>query len=100
MNSAFYAKRASVFDMSKGKLHVELQLINGRRLWGSRTDSTDRSSSPAEERAAAEALSMTRQELLSEPVYSLKLSVGPTNEWLKEREGVREAERKNRQRLK
>ena len=94
LNSAFYVKDATVFTMMKSHLRVELAMINGRRKWGSRTDSTDRISTPAQERAAAEARSMTRQELLSEPVYALKLSVGPTDEWRKRRENMREVERK------
>ena len=100
LNSAFYAKRASVFDMSKGKLNVELLLINGRRLWGSRTDRTDDMNAPAEKRAAKEASSMGRQDLLAEPVYSLELSVGPSNEWMKQRSELNEAERKKRQGVK
>ena len=100
LNSAFYAKRASVFDMSKGKINVELLLINGRRLWGSRTDRTDDMNAPAEKRAAKEASSMGRQDLLAEPVYSLELSVGPSNEWMKQRSELNEAERKKRQGVK
>lgn len=100
LNSAFYAKSASVFDMSKDKLNVELRLVNGRRKWGSRTDRTDDMHAPAEKRAAKEAGSMGRQDLLTEPVYSLKLSFGPTDEWQKQRGELNEAARKKRQGVK
>jgi hypothetical protein len=100
LDSAFYAKRASVFDVSKSKLNVELRLVNGRRLWGSRTDRTDDMHAPAEKRAAKEAGSMSRKDLLEEPVYSLELSFGPTNEWQKQRGELSEVARKKRQGVK
>lgn len=100
LNSKFYLKDATVFTMLRNHLRVELAMINGRRKWGSRTDSTDSSSSPAEERAAKEARSMSQQDLRSESVYSLELSIGPTDEWAKQRGDLREIERKKRQSMK
>lgn len=100
LNSTFYLKDATVFTLLKNHLRVELAMINGRRKWGSRTDPTDISSNPAEERATKEASSMTQKDLRAEPVYSLVLSIGPTDEWAKQRGDLREVERKKRQGVK
>lgn len=100
LDSVFYVKDATVFTMTKNHLRVELAMINGRRKWGSRADRTDDMHAPAEKRAAKEVGSMGRQDLLAEPVYSLKLSVGPTNEWLNQRSELNEAARKKRQGVK
>ncbi len=85
LNSSFFAQSANVFEMQKGHLNIELSLTNGRRKWGSRTDKTDDSTGPLDVRAAKEAQSMSQQDLLKEPCYSLELSIGPTNEWLNKR---------------
>lgn len=96
VDSAFFVKSATILVFKKDDLRVELKLINGRRKWGSRTDSTDRPSFPAQDRAAKEARTMSRQDLLAEASYSLMLNIGPTDAWMKKREDMREAQRKIR----
>lgn len=96
LNSLFFAKSATVFAYEKGRLLLELRLTNARRRWGRRTDNMDDLYKPDEIRGAEEAASMGRQELLTEPVYSLELSIGPTNEWMDQRADLMEAEYKKR----
>lgn len=81
LNSSFFAKSVTVFRMQKGHLDIELSLTNGRRKWGSRTDRTDSVWGSRDDRAAKEARSMSQQDLLKEPSYSLELGIGPTDEW-------------------
>lgn len=85
LSSAFFVEEATVFDMSKGKIRLEVSLVNGRRRWGSRIDSTDTALDSPEVRAAKEVQAMSRDDLLSEPSYTLRLAIGPTNEWRSKR---------------
>ena len=81
LSSAFFAKSANVFDLVKGRINVELGIVNGRRKWGRRVDRSDNPTLLVAERARKEAQTMSRADLLAEKSYSLELSVGPTNEW-------------------
>lgn len=85
IDSAFFAEEANAFDMTKGRLRVEATIVNGRRRWGSRVDRTDSVQNPVETRAAKEIATMSKAELLAEPSYSLKISIGPTDAWMAQR---------------
>jgi hypothetical protein len=62
---------------------VEAELVNARRKWGLGSGAAP--AKPAAEASEQEARTMTASQLLGEPVYSLKLQIGATPEWLKER---------------
>lgn len=68
--------------MQKGHLNIRLSLTNGRGKWGSRTDKTDTVWGSRDDGAAKEARSMSQQDLLKEPSYSLELGIDPTDEWM------------------
>jgi hypothetical protein len=52
---------------------------------GSHVDRTDSAQSPVEARAAKESATMSKADLLAEPGYSLKISIGPTDAWMAQR---------------
>lgn len=88
LSSRFFAKSANVFNLEKGRINVELQLVNARRKWGSRVDLSDRPSMPAVQRAEQEAQTMSRSDLLAEKSYALKFSVGPTVNWRRSQRAI------------
>ena len=84
-DTAFFAAEGNAFDMSKGRLRVQATIINGRRRWGSRTDPEDSAQLPVKTRAAKERATLNHADLLSEPSYSLQVTICPTDEWMARR---------------
>lgn len=94
LNSAFYVKDATVFRTAKGRIDVELSLVNARRKWGSRTNRADHPIAlPMDsQRSQYEQQHMTREDLLREPVYTLRLTIGPSLQWQKKQRAIPRSE--------